>query len=101
MYYARFDGKGNRLVYQVLVWLEKLSCRLADHVIATNKSYKALEMERGNVPEERITIVRNGPDVTRLRLTEPDPALRQKARMIIGYAGRSEERRVGRECRSR
>ncbi len=29
MYYARFEGQGNRLVYHTLVLLEKLSCGLA------------------------------------------------------------------------
>lgn len=87
MYYARFDGEGNRLVYRVLVLLEELSCRFADHVIATNESYKAVEMERGRVPEERITIVRNGPDLSRLRLVQPDPDVRQKGETIIGYVG--------------
>jgi glycosyltransferase involved in cell wall biosynthesis len=87
MYYARFGGKGNRLIYHTLVWLEKLSCRLADHVIATNQSYKTVEMQRGRVPEERITIVRNGPELDRMRLVDPDPELRQKGKTIIGYVG--------------
>jgi glycosyltransferase involved in cell wall biosynthesis len=87
MYYARFGGGGNRLVHQVLVWLEKLSCKLADHVIATNQSYRMIEMKRGGVPEERITIVRNGPDLKRVRPVEPDPALRKKGKTIIGYVG--------------
>lgn len=87
MYYARFQGEGNRFVYRVLVMLEQLSCRLADQVIATNESYKAIEMDRGNVPEDRITIVRNGPDLTRLKLVDPDPTLRQRAKTIIGYVG--------------
>lgn len=87
MYYARFGGSGNKLVYHTLVLLEKLSCRFADHVIATNQSYKAVQMQRGRVPEERITIVRNGPDLNRLRPVEPDPDLRQKGKTIIGYVG--------------
>jgi len=87
MYYARFGGDGNRLVYRSLVWLETLSCRLADHVIATNESYKAMEMERGRVPEERITIVRNGPDLDRMRPVEPDSDLSGRAKTIIGYVG--------------
>ena len=29
MYYARFGGSGNALVHRVLLWFEKLSCRLA------------------------------------------------------------------------
>jgi glycosyltransferase involved in cell wall biosynthesis len=87
MYYARFQGRGNRLLYHALVLLEQLSCRLADHVIATNQSYKLVEMQRGRVPEARITIVRNGPDLNRLRPVEPDPELRRKGRTIVGYAG--------------
>lgn len=87
MYYARFGGNGNRLVYQLLIILEKLSCKLADHVIATNESYKAIEMQRGHVPEERITIVRNGPELERLKLVEADPDLRRMKKTIIGYVG--------------
>lgn len=87
MYYARFGQGGNRLVYRALVVLEKLSCRFADHVIATNQSYKSVEMRRGRVPEDRITIVRNGPDPNRLRAVEPDPDLRRKGVTILGYVG--------------
>jgi glycosyltransferase involved in cell wall biosynthesis len=87
MYYARFEGKGNRLVYQALVLLEKLCFQVADHVIATNNSYKLIAMQRGGVPEERITIVRNGPELNRLQPGPPDPDLRRKGRTIIGYVG--------------
>lgn len=88
MYYARFGGSGNRLVYHTLVLLEKLSCRLADHVITTNQSYKTVETQRSGVPETRITIVRNGPDLKCIQLVEPDPDLQlQKEKIIIGYVG--------------
>jgi glycosyltransferase involved in cell wall biosynthesis len=87
MYQARLDGRGSRLVYHALILFEKLSCRLADHVIATNQSYRTVEMQRGYVPEERITIVRNGPDLNYFQPTEPDTELRQKGKTIIGYAG--------------
>ncbi|MCB0197562.1 MAG: glycosyltransferase family 4 protein [Anaerolineae bacterium] len=86
-YYGRFGGNSNRFVYRVLIWFEQLSCQLADRVIATNESYKAIEMERGKVQENQITIVRNGPDLDRLRLMAPDPVLRRKADIIIGYVG--------------
>ncbi len=86
-YHARFREGGSQLVYNILVWLEQLSCQVADHVIATNESYKTIEMERGRVPEDQITIVRNGPDLDRLQLTDPDPELRRKAGTIIGFVG--------------
>jgi glycosyltransferase involved in cell wall biosynthesis len=87
MYYARFPGQGSRLVYRLLVLLEQLSCRLADHVIATNQSYREVEMRRGRVPADRITVVRNGPDPDRVRAVEPDADLRARATTIIAYAG--------------
>lgn len=88
MYQARFPGGGNHAVYRVLVWLEKLTCLFADHVIVTNESYKTIAGERCHVPESRITIVRNGIELSRLRSTiEPHPGLRAKQKTIIGYVG--------------
>jgi glycosyltransferase involved in cell wall biosynthesis len=87
MYQARFPDGGSRLVYYVLTLMEKLTCRFADHVIATNESYKRVEMERGRVPEARITVVRNGIELRPLRRLEPDRALREKGKAIIGYVG--------------
>jgi glycosyltransferase involved in cell wall biosynthesis len=87
MYRARFAGGGNQFVYRALVLLEKITCRFADHIIATNESYKRVEMERGRVSESRITIVRNGIERDRLRGFEPDAALRRKAKTIIGFVG--------------
>jgi glycosyltransferase involved in cell wall biosynthesis/peptidoglycan/xylan/chitin deacetylase (PgdA/CDA1 family) len=87
MYCACFGARSNRLIYQVLVGLEKLSCRLADHVITTNQSYRAVEVERDGVAPERITIIRNGPDLHRTRPVEPDPGLRRRGKTVIGYVG--------------
>jgi glycosyltransferase involved in cell wall biosynthesis len=87
MYKVRFAGRSNELVFKVLLWLEEFSCHFADHVIATNRSYKSIEMERGKVPEKRITIVRNGPDLDRLQPVEPDLDLRARGNLIIGYVG--------------
>jgi glycosyltransferase involved in cell wall biosynthesis len=88
MYHARFTGGGNPVVYRVLLWLEELSCRFADHVIVTNESYKRIAMDRGRVPESLITIVRNGIELSRLDgAIEPDRRLREMGKTIIGYVG--------------
>ncbi|MFN8441135.1 MAG: glycosyltransferase family 4 protein [Caldilineaceae bacterium] len=87
MYFARFGGQGNPMVYRMLVAFEKLSCKVADHLIATNNSYKAMQMQRSGIPEKRITVVRNGPDLNRLRVVAPNAELQQKAPNIIGYVG--------------
>jgi glycosyltransferase involved in cell wall biosynthesis len=87
LYDARFAGRGNPLVRWALVVGEKLACRLADRVIATNASYRVVEMERSGVPAERITIVRNGPDLRIFHPVPPDPDLRRRAGTLIGYIG--------------
>lgn len=87
LYNVKSGGKGNKFVYENLILLERFSCQLADCVIATNQSYKNIEMERGGIPEERITIVRNGPEIHKMKLVEPDSGLRAKAGTILGYVG--------------
>ena len=87
MYKANFHKGDNGLVYHTLVWLEKFSCRLADHVIATNESYRLMEMERAGVAAERITIVRNGPDLSFFSSVAPDPPLQATRKTVIGYVG--------------
>lgn len=87
LFCALFTGMGGRLAYRLLILFERLSCRLADCVIASNQSYKAIEVQRGGVPEARITIVRNGPGLDLLQPVEPKPGLRQDGRTVIGYVG--------------
>jgi glycosyltransferase involved in cell wall biosynthesis len=88
MYQARFPNGGKQLVYDVLVLLEQLTCRFADHVLVTNESYKKVALERGRVPEERITIVRNGIELNRVGApVEPNRALRQLGKTVIAYVG--------------
>ena len=87
VYLAKSGGNGNKWVYKTLLWMERVTLKNADHVIATNRSYRQIEMARGGVPAENITVVRNGPDPARFRQVEPVPEIRQKGKFILGYAG--------------
>lgn len=87
MYQARFRTEATGVLYRALLAFEQLSFRLADHVIATNASYAEVARLRGRVPAERVTIVRNGPDLVRVRRVAPDERLRAEARHLIGYVG--------------
>jgi len=71
----------------MLLYLERWSCRLADHIIVVNESYRRVIIERNGVPSERITVIRQGPDLNNICLTEPDPDLRARAKTIIAYLG--------------
>lgn len=87
MYFERFGGEGNPLVHRILLWVEEVTFTFADHVIATNNSYKEIALQRGHVPESRVSVVRNGPDLNRLKIVPPDNELRSKASTIIAYVG--------------
>ena len=86
MYEVRFLKGTHSLVYRCLLFFENLSCRWADHIIVTNESYKNIAIERAGVAENRVTIVRNGPDLE-LSSGLGDAALRTKASYLLGYAG--------------
>lgn len=87
MYLVRSSHEGNRFAYGMLRWMERTSFRFAHHVIATNESYKNVAIERGHVPRERITVVRNGPALDRLMLSDPDLDLKKRGAVILGYVG--------------
>jgi glycosyltransferase involved in cell wall biosynthesis len=86
LYDVRF-AKRIPLIHSILVMLEKGSCRLADLVIATNQSYKLVEMQRGRVPEERIVIVRNAPERNLFRQIPAEQISGDKPHTVIAYAG--------------
>ena len=75
------------LVQRALFLFERLSCRLADAVITTNHSYRRVEIVRHDVPAARITVVRNGPDLARLRPVEPALEARRTGKLTIFYLG--------------
>ena len=85
LYVVKFGD--NQLTKRVLLWLEKLAYRLADHVIVTNQSYKDIALQRGGIPESKLTIVRNGPNLQAPTSDNIGEELRRKASTIIVYAG--------------
>jgi glycosyltransferase involved in cell wall biosynthesis len=86
LYESRFPD-GNRLVYRGLRLMERCTARTADHVISTNESYRQKVLERDGVDPAQVTVVRTGPDPTRLRRTAPDPALRRGRPYLVAYIG--------------
>lgn len=60
LYLTKFPNKKN-ILYWMLLFSEKLSCRLANVIISTNQSYKDLEISRHNIKRDKIFIVRNDP----------------------------------------
>ena len=85
LYQSKYKRKD--FLYTVLLWLEKMTYRLSDAVIATNNSYRDIAMNRGHVASEDVFVVRNGPDPETLRAVPPNPALNGGKQYLIGYVG--------------
>jgi glycosyltransferase involved in cell wall biosynthesis len=85
LYEAKFGRRG--LFWRLMVWLEKLTFRVADVSIATNESYRRIAVERGGVAPERVFVVRSGPSLERMRLVPPVEALKCARRYLVGYVG--------------
>jgi glycosyltransferase involved in cell wall biosynthesis len=66
---------------------EWCSLKLADITIATNESYKQIQVERANKDPRDVFIVRNGPN--QMRMTPAAPSVRLKAmnKSILCYIG--------------
>ena len=87
LYLSRYRTNVEGIITRGLRFFEKLSVKCADVVIATNESYRAINIERNGASPDRVFIVRNGPDARRVRLTEPDQRLRSLNKKILVYVG--------------
>ena len=85
LFQVRF-GKG--IVLRLVLAMERMSFRLADHSIATNETFKRVAVQRGGMAPEDVTVVRNGPRLTvDYPEVPPNPEVRRLGRTIVGYLG--------------
>jgi glycosyltransferase involved in cell wall biosynthesis len=80
-------GLAARLQFRALRWLERRTYRAADHVIATNESYRNVAMTRGGRRPDQVTVVRSGPDTTVMRPVAGQPELRGGRPYLAAYLG--------------
>ena len=86
LYESKYE-KTNPILLNMLLLLEKCAARIANHVLVVNESYRQVIIKRDGVRPERVTIVRYGPDLNRILLTDPDPTVRSRAPIIIAFLG--------------
>jgi glycosyltransferase involved in cell wall biosynthesis len=81
--YGAAEGFATRLL-KIFEWC---SLKLADVTIATNESYKQIQIERANKNPRDIFIVRNGPNRMRMTPVAPSARLRGMDKCILCYIG--------------
>lgn len=80
-------GKNSAFIYSSLRLLEKLSCRTADYVITTNETYKKIDISRNGVDSRKVFVVRNGPDLNEMKISEPINDLKNNTDTVLCYIG--------------
>jgi len=86
LFQSRFPD-GPRLPYRGLLALERRTHRTADHVIATNDSYRDIAIRRSGKAPADVTVVRTGPDPEKLRRGPQHQELRRGRRFLAAYIG--------------
>lgn len=85
LYASKFGCKKDSFVFKVLLWLEKVSCKFADHVIVSNELWKEKLISR-SVRPERCTSIINYPDTTIFK-SHPSEEKEKNGEFILLYPG--------------
>jgi glycosyltransferase involved in cell wall biosynthesis len=86
LYRSRY-GAAEGFYTRFLTMFEWCSLKLADVTIATNESYKQIQIERANKNPRDIFIVRNGPNQMRMTPAAPSARLKGMNKSILCYIG--------------
>jgi glycosyltransferase involved in cell wall biosynthesis len=85
LFVVKFGRKG--FLYHALLFFERMSYAMADHVITANATFKDIAVSRGGKAPSQVEVVYGVPDRKRIRRVEPEPGLRDGRKFILGYVG--------------
>jgi glycosyltransferase involved in cell wall biosynthesis len=86
LYRSRYSA-AEGVYTRFLRMFEWCSLKLADVTIATNESYKQIQIERANKNPADIFVVRNGPNQMRMTPAAPSARLKGMNKLILCYVG--------------
>jgi glycosyltransferase involved in cell wall biosynthesis len=87
LYLSRFTGRGEDFLYRMVCRLERATYRAADVVISTNESYREAAITRGNMPEDKVFVVRSAPVIERFKQVPAEPELKKGKPHLLCYLG--------------
>jgi len=85
MFNIKFQGRMKPL-HKLLQFCERCSYLTANIVITTNESQKRNALEKG-CSADKVFVVRNGPDDTRLNTVPAEPELKRGHKYLLAYIG--------------
>jgi glycosyltransferase involved in cell wall biosynthesis len=90
MFLVKFHGRitpTRMLAHKLLLYCEWCSYQVANYIIVTNLSQKLNATQRGRSSPDKVFVVRNGPDLKRLKPVAPDESLKKGRRYLLAYIG--------------
>lgn len=85
LFEAKFGKRG--LLYQIMLWWERMTFAVADVSIATNESFRRIAIARGGMAPEDVFVVRSAPKVEIFKPKPGDSRYRKGAGHVMGYVG--------------
>src|SRR5438876_1375613 len=89
LFKVKFNNR-MKLLQKIQLFFERCSYRVADMVLVTNFSQKEKAIDRGGCSAEKVVIVRNGPDLERIKLVPPESELKRGRQYLLAYVGEME-----------
>jgi len=89
MFRVKFNGR-MRSLHKLLLLLEWCSYRTAHLVITPNLAVKRFAIERGHFDASRVFVVRNVPELERIKPVTPEPELKRGRRYLLAFVGTME-----------
>ena len=81
------SSKKNKIIYRILIGMEKLSCKVADAVISSNNSYKQLVVRRHKISPKKVFVVRNDPVLSDYESSEDGVEKDKNGFKVLLYIG--------------
>ncbi len=85
LFVVKFGKKG--FLYRALMFFERMSYVMADHVITANATFKDIAISRGGKAPSKVEVVYGVPDRKRIHRVEPEPGLHGGRKFVLGYLG--------------
>lgn len=85
LFAVKFNRKG--LLYQAMLFFEKITYRLADRVVTANDTFRSLCVGRTGKAVDAVISVYSIPDHQNMHRVSPRADLKQEKQILIGYIG--------------
>jgi glycosyltransferase involved in cell wall biosynthesis len=74
-------------MWKIIVFLERMTFRVADISIATHQSHARVALQRGKMTPDRVFVVRSGPNLARVHEVPADYKWRNGRSYLVAYIG--------------